>query len=52
MPIMCALFVLLFLDRTNVGNARVAGLQSDLRLTDRRYQTRCVLFTRYLSQSI
>ena len=39
LPIMCALFVLLFLDRANIGNARVAGLQKDLRLTGYQYQT-------------
>ena len=26
-------------DRSNIGNARVAGLQKDLHLTDKQYQT-------------
>jgi hypothetical protein len=37
-PIMFIMFTLLLLDRANVGNARVAGLQKDLRLTDSQYQ--------------
>jgi hypothetical protein len=28
-----------FLDRANIGNARVAGLQADLRMTDVQYET-------------
>lgn len=38
-PSMSILYLLAFLDRTNVGNARVAGLQSDLRISDHQYQT-------------
>ena len=38
LPVMCTIFVLLFLDRANIGNARVAGLQKDLHLTGRQYQ--------------
>jgi hypothetical protein len=37
-PMMCAIYLLAFLDRANIGNARVAGLQSDLRITDIQYQ--------------
>lgn len=39
MPTMCIIFVFLFLDRANIGNARVAGMQKSLRLTDLQYQT-------------
>lgn len=39
MPVMIIIFILLFLDRANIGNARVAGLQKDLRLTDFQFQT-------------
>lgn len=35
MPVMRTIFVLLFLDRANIGNA---GLQKDLRLTSNQYQ--------------
>lgn len=38
-PMMCAIYLLAFLDRANIGNARVAGLQEDLELTDHQYQT-------------
>lgn len=38
-PIVCGLYLLAFLDRANIGNARVAGLQEDLRMSDKQYQT-------------
>lgn len=38
-PSMSILYLLAFLDRTNVGNARVAGLQTDLAISDTQYQT-------------
>lgn len=38
-PSMALLYLLAFLDRTNVGAARVAGLQSDLKISDHEYQT-------------
>lgn len=36
--ITCMLYLLAFLDRANLGNARVAGLQTQLELTDHQYQ--------------
>jgi MFS family permease len=38
LPVMTVFYFLSFLDRANIGNARVAGLQKDLHLTDRQYQ--------------
>lgn len=38
-PMMSAIYLLAFLDRANIGNARIAGLQDDLKLTDHQYQT-------------
>lgn len=38
-PVLCGIYLLSFLDRANLGNARVAGLQEQLGLTDRQYQT-------------
>ncbi|RVX73940.1 hypothetical protein B0A52_02830 [Exophiala mesophila] len=38
-PVISMLYLLVFVDRVNIGNARVAGLQRDLRLTDLQYQT-------------
>ncbi|PAV17561.1 MFS general substrate transporter [Pyrrhoderma noxium] len=37
-PIVTLFYFLSFLDRANIGNARVAGLQKDLKLTDDQYQ--------------
>ncbi|KAF5355611.1 hypothetical protein D9757_012907 [Collybiopsis confluens] len=36
-PVATMFYLLSFLDRTNVGNARVAGLQKDLGLTNHQY---------------
>ncbi|KAH8893604.1 MFS transporter [Thozetella sp. PMI_491] len=38
-PLVTVVYLLAFLDRANVGNARVAGFQADLKLTDLQYQT-------------
>jgi hypothetical protein len=38
-PLMCGLYLLAFMDRANIGNARVAGLQEDLNMSDHQYQT-------------
>ncbi|KAG7085987.1 hypothetical protein E1B28_003510 [Marasmius oreades] len=38
LPIMTMYYFLSFLDRANIGNARVAGLQKALRMTDYQYQ--------------
>ncbi|KAH9474630.1 putative transporter [Psilocybe cubensis] len=38
LPILTMFYLLSFLDRANIGNARVAGLQKDLLMTDRQYQ--------------
>lgn len=37
MPVLAIIYLLSFLDRTNVGNARVAGLQADLHMTNTQY---------------
>ncbi|KXN92712.1 hypothetical protein AN958_06990 [Leucoagaricus sp. SymC.cos] len=37
-PVMTMFYLLSFLDRANIGNARVAGLQKGLGLTDTQYQ--------------
>ncbi|KAJ2930951.1 hypothetical protein H1R20_g6156, partial [Candolleomyces eurysporus] len=38
LPVMTMFYLLSFLDRANIGNARVAGLQPALGLTDTEYQ--------------
>ncbi|KAH8818696.1 MFS general substrate transporter [Flagelloscypha sp. PMI_526] len=49
LPIMTLNYLLSFIDRANIGNARVAGLQKGLHLTDHQYQV-CVtvLFAPYI----
>jgi sugar phosphate permease len=37
LPILAMFYLLSFLDRTNVANARVAGLQADLKMTNKQY---------------
>jgi hypothetical protein len=39
LPVLIFIFILLFLDRANIGNARVAGLQKDIAITDYQYAT-------------
>ncbi|KAF5353447.1 hypothetical protein D9756_008145 [Leucocoprinus leucothites] len=38
LPILTVFFFLSFIDRTNIGNAKIAGLEADLGLTDRQYK--------------
>lgn len=37
LPVVAMFYLLSFLDRTNLGNARIAGLQKDLKMTNRQY---------------
>ncbi|WRT63132.1 uncharacterized protein IL334_000035 [Kwoniella shivajii] len=37
LPLCAFLYFLNFLDRSNIGNAKAAGLQTDLKLTNRQY---------------
>ena len=37
-PLLASMYLLAFLDRANIGNARVAGLQKDLDISDTQYQ--------------
>ncbi|KAJ6102351.1 hypothetical protein N7486_004778 [Penicillium sp. IBT 16267x] len=37
-PFLALLYLLAFLDRSNVGNARIAGLQEDLQLSSSQYE--------------
>lgn len=43
-PLMVTLFVLNFIDRNNFANARLAGLEADLHLSDVQYQTCISIF--------
>ncbi|CDR48538.1 RHTO0S18e02256g1_1 [Rhodotorula toruloides] len=39
MPILSLLYLLSFMDRGNIGNARLEGLEKDLKLTSQQYNT-------------
>ena len=38
-PVLSVLYLLAFLDRTNIANASIFGLQGDLKLTGAQYNT-------------
>ncbi|KAF8645162.1 hypothetical protein AX16_007990 [Volvariella volvacea WC 439] len=43
-PILTLLYILSFLDRTNIGNARILGLATDLHLSPSAYNTSLALY--------
>jgi hypothetical protein len=43
-PLLSALYLLAFLDRSNIGNARIAGMENDLRLTSDKYEWLLTIF--------
>ncbi|KAF2499691.1 MFS nicotinic acid transporter-like protein Tna1 [Lophium mytilinum] len=43
-PWLCFLYLISFLDRTNIGNAKIDGLQKDLGMTDGQYNAALSLF--------
>lgn len=43
-PLLSALYLLAFLDRSNIGNARIAGMEKDLRLSSPDYQWLLTIF--------
>lgn len=43
-PWLCFLYLISFLDRTNIGNAKIDGLQKDLHMTDGQYNAALSLF--------
>ncbi|KAJ5500698.1 Major facilitator superfamily domain general substrate transporter [Penicillium expansum] len=44
LPILALLFLMSFLDRTNVGNAKILGLEADLSITDHQYDVGLAVF--------
>ncbi|EXJ86137.1 hypothetical protein A1O1_06507 [Capronia coronata CBS 617.96] len=44
LPVLALLFLCSFLDRTNVGNAKILGLQKDVGLSDRQYASGLAIF--------
>ncbi|RYC66083.1 hypothetical protein CHU98_g98 [Xylaria longipes] len=49
-PWLCLLYLLAFLDRTNIGNAKVAGLTDDLHLSTGQYNATLTIF--FVSYSV
>lgn len=49
-PWLCLLYLTSFLDRTNIGNARILGLQKDLHITDNQYLISLTVF--FISYSL
>lgn len=43
-PIMALLFLCSFLDRTNVGNAKVYKMEDDIHISDHQYDTCLVIY--------
>ncbi|KZT18170.1 MFS transporter [Neolentinus lepideus HHB14362 ss-1] len=43
-PVLCILYLMAFLDRVNISNAALYGLQTDLHLTSLQYNTALVIF--------
>lgn len=44
LPILAVLFLCSFLDRTNVGNAKIYGLTEDLNMTNHQYNMGLAVF--------
>ncbi|TFK45294.1 MFS transporter [Heliocybe sulcata] len=43
-PVLCVLYLMAFLDRVNISNAALYGLQTDLHLSSLQYNTALVIF--------
>jgi hypothetical protein len=43
-PWLCLLYLLSFLDRTNIGNARIAGMEADLGMSGHDYNNTLTIF--------
>ncbi len=44
LPMLCLLLIVAFLDRTNIGNARIQGMATDLDLTGSKYNITLFMF--------
>ena len=52
-PLVMALYLFSFLDRVNIGNARLYGLEEDLGLSPRQWQVAVsILFVTYIVSSL
>jgi hypothetical protein len=51
-PWLCLLYLLSFLDRTNIGNARLAGIEEDLGMEGHDYNNTLTIFVGLSSEVI
>ncbi|EXJ66437.1 uncharacterized protein A1O5_10589 [Cladophialophora psammophila CBS 110553] len=49
-PWLCLLYLVSFLDRTNIGNAKIAGLQKDLKMSNGQWNASLAIF--FISYSV
>lgn len=49
-PFLCLIYLMSFLDRTNIGNAKIAGLQKDLKMTNGQWNASLAIF--FVSYSV
>lgn len=53
LPVLALLFLCSFIDRTNVGNAKILGLQKDIGITNHQYAIGlCVFYATYIARSV
>jgi hypothetical protein len=51
LPILALLFLCSFIDRTNVGNAKILGLEKDIHINDHQYAIGlCVFYATYIAR--
>lgn len=51
LPVLAALFLCSFIDRTNVGNAKILGLEKDIGINDHEYAIGlCVFYATYIAR--
>jgi hypothetical protein len=51
LPVLALLFLCSFIDRTNVGNAKILGLEKDIRINDHQYAVGlCVFYATYIAR--
>lgn len=44
LPMLCLMLIVAFLDRTNIGNAKIQGMATDLNLTGSKYNSALFMF--------
>lgn len=53
LPVLALLFLCSFIDRTNVGNAKILGLEADLHMNDHQYAIGlCVFYATYIARYV